>query len=339
MSKAGQNRIGRRAFLADTTAAAIGLSQFNVNPLVEALALNSQEKNKVASLKYDMLIFGVNTIYLSLLPRFSSPGVDSPYRFQLILEASLSSRQQNIFMKDLEKLKDEDTHLGKRYYTLNTERFDVKKIFSQDIKPGDPPISFRGTIFRGLLGKGGRPVFENVVATVKRRILYRELDTKTLDDKSDPTLCPSAKTLHKASKVPKLEYWFFGNDKGYFMAHLLTKPPDFDQILYIGTPSSQMAPSNMSDALINNPQIRDLVSKGLRVIIQRTNSIRYRVKANQMVKGEFLFCKLIVIRPGVASDSLEEWFIADKEIYFEEGELRLPAEFGITEAEKEAGFP
>ena len=70
-----------------------------------------------------------------------------------------------------------------------------------------------GTIFRGHFERGGVPITaNNVVARVERVFYVGRLDPK-------------------ARPLTELRYLMFGSSAEPFLAHLITCPPDFDQIL------------------------------------------------------------------------------------------------------------
>jgi hypothetical protein len=115
-------------------------------------------------------------------------------------------------------------------------------------------------------------------------------------------------------KPPELEYVLFGNASELFLAHRLVKPPDFDQILSV--------------KILNASFTDDQLSKGPVITVPGRNSISQRLQPGKSVPGES------------RSDKLFPKFtiLVDREIYFEEGELRTPPTFDPTPAELKAGF-
>jgi hypothetical protein len=105
----------------------------------------------------------------------------------------------------------------------------------------------------------------------------------------------------------------------HFLAHLITKPPDFDQIL-----SVQVMGHTVSD--------EDL-RQGLRVVIpSRANTAPNRIKEGQEVAGELHL-------PGQGAPATVTIQLAgNMEFYFEEGELGEPFSMKQTAEEKAAGF-
>ena len=91
----------------------------------------------------------------------------SPHRYQVILEARFSSGG-----KDVTALYTEDrkSHPETKMYTLNpTAEFVLAKLFTPDAQA--PELSsFRATVFRGHLERGGKPIdgLDDIVVNVKQ---------------------------------------------------------------------------------------------------------------------------------------------------------------------------
>jgi hypothetical protein len=127
-----------------------------------------------------------------------------------------------------------------------------------------------------------------------------------------------AKRFDRGGKPDDLTYRLFGRSGELFLAHVISEPPDFDQIL-----SVQLAGAQLGE---------DEVNTGIEVVLPgRPNSATERLRdgtattARGHVAGAHQFL------------SLE---IADvQELYFEEGELMTSrGAFEPTELEIEAGF-
>jgi len=110
----------------------------------------------------------------------------------------------------------------------------------------------------------------------------------------------------------------FGKGKELFLAHFITRPPDFDQVLSV----------NITDHSFSDEEL----GKGLRITFSQPNSIPQRLRQKQEAVGEARGASGI-------SGPLKVSVKAGVEFYFEEGELRVPATFDTTVAEREAGFP
>jgi hypothetical protein len=174
-------------------------------------------------------------------------------------------------------------------------------VFGLDLKQ-PTSHSFNGTVFRGHLERGGQVIngLGEVGVTVKRVAYSQKFDLKQLQ------------------KSEELEYILFGSGQELFLAHVISAPPDFDQILSIK---------------IDGTFTDEEMSTGARISIvipNRTNAASQRLKAKEKtharghVTGAHQFLDLHV-EAGV-------------EFYFEEGELLSPAMFEETTEERKAGF-
>ena len=126
-----------------------------------------------------------------------------------------------------------------------------------------------------------------------------------------------------ASPLAQLEYLLFGKAPELFLAHVITRPPDFDQILAV-TVSGQALPA-------------DELRRGIRIRIPgRANTAPTRIKARERVTGQ------AQLAGPQAGEPLELQLEAGTEFYFEEGELGVPAPMEKlmtqTAEEKAAGF-
>jgi hypothetical protein len=215
-----------------------------------------------------------------------------PHRYQAILEVT--------FMKQEDYVKDRREHRTTKIYTLNPERFVLPELVSLD--PHHKPLSsFKAnTIFRGHLERDDRvPILQDVSVNVRRVIHFREFD-------------------RKAKKPPQLEYLLFGKGEELFLAHLITAPPDFDQIIAVKVTDHEFP--------------EEVLAKGVLVIFPgTTNAAASRLKEKQRIAGELK----VDNAPAMKTIQIE----VNREFYFEEGELHVPADFDTTSVEKQAGFP
>lgn len=214
-----------------------------------------------------------------------------PHRYQAILEVT--------FAKQGGYVKDRREHRMTKIYTLNPEKFVLPELVSSD--PQHKPLrSFKARIFRGHLERDDRvPIFQDVEVNVKRVSHFREFD-------------------HKAKKSPQLEYLLFGKGQELFLAHLITAPPDFDQIVAVKITDHEFA--------------NEELAKGVSVVFpETTNAAASRLREKQRIAGEIKVDDM----PTPKKIQVE----VNREFYFEEGELRLPPDFKTTTAEKQAGFP
>lgn len=162
-----------------------------------------------------------------------------------------------------------------------------------------PVTSFGGTIFRGHFERPGKKVIaDGVTAGVKRVVHFREFDPA-------------------AASPAKLEYLLFGKGSELFLAHFIARPPDFDQVLSVSVAGRAFTDEELG--------------RGMRVTFERPNTIAQRLLDRQEAVGE--------VRDAKATAApLKVRFKAGTEFYFEEGELRVPANFNPTAAERRAGF-
>lgn len=271
MSKSNHKTTGRREFLLAGAAATLGLTFRGIAGITPAVSMTSHRRGLADPPgTHGMLLFGEKTVYLSHLPMFSM----NIHRYQVILEVTLTKTggdAQAAYVLDRRK------HPGARIYTFEPDPFVLP-----ELDPKNPQrSSFSGTIFRGHFERGGRPINENVVANVTRVIHFRRFDPQ-------------------AARLPQLEYFIFGKDQDLFLAHLITRPPDFDQVMSV----SQV------DMRFTNEEL----SVGAPIIFPgKTNTTSQRIKAGTQVIGQMKAAgagaaKTVKLRPGI-------------QFYFESGDL------------------
>lgn len=262
MSKASHNNTGRREFLLAGAAATLGLTFREITGITEAHTITTHQRIvEDPPGTHGMLLFGEKTIYLSHLPMFSM----NIHRYQVILEVTLTKAggdAQAAYVKDRRQ------HPGTRIYTFEPETFVLP-----ELDPKNPQrTSFAGTIFRGHFERGGRAINENVVAKVTRVIHFRRFDSQ-------------------ATGLPQLEYFVFGKDQDLFLAHLITRPPDFDQV--------------MSVSQIDRKFTNEELSAGAPIIFPgKSNTPGQRIKPATQVIGQVKqagagAAKMVKLRPGV----------------------------------------
>jgi hypothetical protein len=226
---------------------------------------------------HGQLIFGTESIYLSHLPMFMFDPSRHPHNYQVIVEVELTDDGTDPTAK---YIADRKANPGTRVYTLNPEKFAMSDLISNSIQ------SFKGDIYRGHFERKGTKIIPNVTINVKNIIYSHKFD-------------PNAESLEN------LEYLLFGHGKEIFVAHIITKPPDFDQVLAVDRVLAV-------DAV--NPVLADEeLSKGIRVFFPGIeNNLNSRFKEGGSIWGERL-----------RRDPSEAKLRIDigKEIYFEENEL------------------
>ncbi len=227
-------------------------------------------------------------VYLSPLPMFMAP-----HNFQVILEVTLDAEASRRF---------EDVHaqLGPdQLYTVKPEAFSIVDLLSVD--PANEALSeFKADIFRGHFEKGGDVIASGARVGVTSVIHFRELGS--------------------ADKATDLNYILFGGEQQSFLAHGITQPPDFDQVL-----SANVTPFVFTEDDLRREHF------GVNITIPgRSNTPHDRLKPDGKVSGR-----------GHAIGA-HQIFDVDvevvSEIYFEEGELLKEADFSPTKEEKAAGF-
>ncbi|HEY5744318.1 MAG TPA: hypothetical protein VIS99_17470 [Terrimicrobiaceae bacterium] len=250
---------------------------------------------------HNMLVVGGKSAFLSHLPMFDDLSEDksdytSMHRYQVILEARFTRGRKDVTDT---YTKDRQNNEGIKIYTLQPKRFVLARLFTPT--PEKPTLSsFRATIFRDHLERNGETIngLEDVVVDVKRIVHARKFDPAE-------------------EKPLKLEYILFGRGDELFLAHLITKPPDFDQIISVKSPGHRFTDEELE--------------KGVRVLLpERKNTAAQRIKENEQAQAQFQVAN--------GSQVLNLPVQTGTEYYFEEGELALPAIFDQTPEEKKAGF-
>jgi hypothetical protein len=179
---------------------------------------------------HGMLLFGEQAAYLSHLPMFMFA-----HFYQAIFEVTLSKEGSEPLAGYLE---DRRTHPEARMYGFEpiidpmdedplTDAFVLTDLVTSanPHDPQSPPIrsSFKGHIYRGHFETFHEhekaesdpsvpiPGLEDVTANVTNTFVFRKFN------------------VHQT--LPQLEYFLFGNTQELFLAHVITSPPDFDQVL------------------------------------------------------------------------------------------------------------
>ena len=292
----------RREFLKTSASAIAGIGFLSLTSRAQPLMINPAPED--APNTHNMMLVGTKTAFLSHLPMFVNegvgPGFDSPHRFQVILEATFTDGDRNlteVYFKDRIK------NPAVKMYTVSPGEF----VLSQVDPNGSALKKFRGNaLIRGHLERGGTSFigdFENPPEggafdiNVVNVVHFREFDPG-------------------AAKPSKLEYLLFGKGSELFLAHLITKPNDFDQIISIKTPGQTFTAEDLA--------------KGLRIeFSNRGNTSKERLKEKVKAAGR------LHIPGGVPQTVQVE---TAREFYFEEGELFAPPTFETTPEEKKSGF-
>ncbi len=290
----------RREFLKTSVAAAAGLGCLSLG-LKAQHSLHHQTPED-APATHNMMIVGVKTVYISHLPMFdgvTEDGTDftSPHRRQVILEATFTQAGRDLTQT---YSRDRQSHPKERMYTLQPSQFVLERVDPN----GKALKRFRGNaIFRGHLEREnqriiGRNNVGSFDVNVKNVVHFHKFDPK-------------------GTKPPHLEYLLFGKGTELFLAHFITKPDDFDQIVSVKIPGH-----GLTDAQL---------SKGMHVIVaERDNTALTRMREKDNAPGEFQI-------PDGPPKTLPIEVV--REFYFEENELATDPSFDQTEEEKKSGFP
>jgi hypothetical protein len=227
---------------------------------------------------HGMLLFGEKALYLSHLPMFMSM-----HDHQVIMEVTLARGGE-----DVQALyRDDRRNTGERVYTLVPEKFSLQRLGTDG---EDALRSFQGTVVRSHFEKGGQAILRGVTVEVVNVIHFRQFD-------------PDAEALSE------LQYLLFGRGNELYMAHLITKPPDFDQIV----PVTSISPPFSDEALRH----------GVRLAFPgRANNVEDRLRGGDRSIGQ------VEVALEMAA-----------ELYLEEGELAETPTFDTTPEERRAGFP
>jgi plastocyanin len=254
--------------------------------------------------RHGQIILGAGPVYLSHLPMFMFDTPDShPHHFQVILEVTFDADAQSDYLADRQ------ANTAPLLYTLHpTDKYRMLDLIASD--PGQPALrSLSGNIVRGHFERGDDQPFgiemanvhSNATVDVVRVVYAHEFE------------------FHPAP-LAQLEYVLFGQGESLYLAHRITQPPDFDQILPVRIEGHVFTDDELQGGIVIS-------------VPDRANTILERLKGGEQVVG-------IARRTGMGgtiADDLQ--IVADPELFFEEGELRFPltpSDFDPTQAEIDA---
>jgi hypothetical protein len=292
----------RREFLKTSVAAAAALGCLRFGATAQPFTSGFQDAKNT----HNMMVVGTKTVYISHLPMFdavNTEGTDftSPHRRQVILEATFTRNG-----RDLTSIYTRDRlhNPTERMYTLKPSEFVLGRV-----DPGGEALKkFRGKgLFRGHLERGGCVIIGSPEDDPPEGSFDVNVKSVVHFHKFDP----------KGKKPAQLEYLLFGKGPELFLAHFITLPDDFDQIVAVKAPGH-----GLTDAQLG---------QGLRVVFaDRNNTALTRMKEKDKGTGAIQL-------PGATPKSLS--LEVAREFYFEESELATNATFDQTEEEKKSGFP
>lgn len=143
-----------------------------------------------------MLIMGTDKVYAEHLPMFHTP-----HDYQIILELELSKSDLNAYRKD------RMIHQGELVYTIEPETFVLPEMVN------DTKV-FKANVYRGHFERDGVRFLDTIKVKIKKVIYHKQFDKNQ-------------------ERPERLQYILFGNNKEYFLSHLISKKPDFNEILAV----------------------------------------------------------------------------------------------------------
>ena len=232
--------------------------------------------------RHGMLIVGEETIYVSHLPMWMRP-----HNFQVILEVTFRGHD----LRQARYVDDRKT-TGTRLYTLEPKKFDIKELAPTGPQHLPSRSSFQATIWRNhfedhpVTHPGQRfKIAQDAEVHVENVVYFQELDPQ-------------------GPGLQDLEYVLFGKGQELFLAHVITQPPDFDQVL-----SVQVGNHQFTD--------EDLL-QGVRVVFPgRANTI-----SSKITEGEQLVGKARIVGQD-APGSIDLPVAVGIELYFETEDLAM----------------
>lgn len=164
----------------------------------------SAEEDQAAG--HGMLVVGLDAVFFYHLPMFMSP-----HDYQVILEGTISqegSDPQRIYREDRK------SHVRTRVYTFDPVPFVLPDLFP----PAPKRKKIRGDLFRGHFEKP--PEYPANPSEIGSGV-----------DVSITNVVFAQKLLPVPTALDRLEYLLFGKGNELFLAHLITRRGDFDQVV------------------------------------------------------------------------------------------------------------
>ena len=281
--------LGTSLFLSGCLGAAAAM------PVLTAKAASAECPGHPDCGQHNMMVVGEQTIFLSHLPMFHSE-----HRFQVIVEAGFDEVGTPL---DRVYAEDRREHPDVRMYTLvPREHFVLSRLFSDN--PETLLRSFPGRVFRGHFERDGTLLepLANVEVVVRRVVYAEEIGLQAGPAGSNG-----------------LDYIVFGQASELFLAHRITQPPDFDQLLGVKLTGHEFTDDDFARGVLIT--VRD-----------RENSPARRLRAGETVSAQGHVAGTDVVVPVEVEVTTE--------FYFEESELDPHSSdtFGQTPLEEEAGF-
>lgn len=160
-----------------------------------ALALEASAKDRPSV--HGMLVVGTNQLYLSHLPMFHTP-----HDYQVILEVEIPPAARRTYLENNE------LH-AESVYTIVPEAFVLPEMVQK-------PRPFTAQLYRGHFERGGVLIDSNVMVVIKRVVHFQKL-------------------ARVAARPRPAQYLAFGADREWFLAHVITGRPNFDQLVELSS--------------------------------------------------------------------------------------------------------
>lgn len=145
---------------------------------------------------HGMVLMGMETVYAEHLPMFHTP-----HDYQIILELEFPKA-------DLEKYrKNRLAHPEELLYTIEPETFVLPEMVNHT-------KVFKASVYRGHFERGGIKFLDMITFKIKKIIYYKQFDKNE-------------------QRPEQLQYILFGNSKEQFLSHLISKRPDFNEVLAV----------------------------------------------------------------------------------------------------------
>jgi hypothetical protein len=265
--------------------------------------LHEHEHGQEQPTFHGMVLFGERVTYLSHLSMFMSP-----HDYQAIFEVTLSKEGADplaAYVEDRRKNVVRPHPESKMYgfqpiiNPADDDPLTDAFVLAELVTPADPrePDSprvrnaFKGNIYRGhfenfhVHEKEGPRILDDVVAHVTSAVVFRKFD-------------PHAREL------PQLEYFLFGKGQELFLAHVITRPRDFDQIVGVQVEGHQFTDDELGRGVL-------MTCPG------RANTVERKIDEQEEVTGQV---QVPAQRPD-GPHSVEVRLKAGTQFYFETDDL------------------
>jgi hypothetical protein len=152
---------------------------------------------------HGMLVVGEKKIYLSHLPMFHPP-----HDYQVIFEASFTPAALATYIAA------KHSAPAGTIFTLVPEPFELDRMIQS-------PKPFHAVLYQGHFERGGVPITSSVEVGITKVLFSKHLNPEE-------------------ARPESIGYILFGSPGEYFLAHLITGEPNFDQII-AATPPKPIA--------------------------------------------------------------------------------------------------